>query len=448
MLNHSAIRFDQALGHAVALLRGTGFVGAHLVLVRDLYGRLHLAVDDREPWRKPPSEALDRIRQALASELGAFGPDLEVPPLLASELVSPATLFGAPSLLLLHTESPRISLLERQVMGSDWLLKPPVPSLKGGPEAPRSAPHRVTMFGIKGGVGRSTATALWAQRLAQRDARVLVIDLDLESPGVGSFLLPDQVRPEFGVIDWLVEDAVGQADISLTDNLVARSPLSGSAQGEVLVIPASGQQRPGYNYLAKLSRAYVPVPHQDGVREFGDRIVDFVHQMEETLRPQVVILDSRAGLHDIAAAAITRLDALCFLFAGNSRQTWEDYGLLFRQWSAYPERTARLRENLQMVAALIPETGAETYLERFRLSSYKLFEDSLYEESAPEELDTFNYGINDEEAPHQPLRIRWSRAFLEYDPLGASEAIEPAQIEAAFGHFMAGAERMTLGEEA
>jgi hypothetical protein len=277
--------------------------------------------------------------------------------------------------------------------------------------------------------------------------RVLVIDLDLESPGVGSFLLPDEARPDFGVIDWLVEDAVGQADALLAQNLMARSPLASNTQGDILVIPASGRQRPGYDYLAKLSRAYVPVSRQDGVREFGDRIVDFVEQMEKTLRPQVVILDSRAGLHDIAAAAITRLDALCFLFAGNSRQTWEDYGLLFRQWSTYPERAARLRKNLQMVAALIPESGADAYLERFRLSSHKLFESSLYEETAAEELDAFNYGIHDEDAPHQPLRIRWSRAFLEYDPLGTSEAVELAQIEAAFGHFMAGAEFLVLGEE-
>ncbi|HEY1693162.1 MAG TPA: AAA family ATPase [Polyangiaceae bacterium] len=42
---------------------------------------------------------------------------------------------------------------------------------------------RVTFFGIKGGVGRSTAPVALAKRLAEKGRRVLVVDLDMESPG-------------------------------------------------------------------------------------------------------------------------------------------------------------------------------------------------------------------------------------------------------------------------
>ena len=54
---------------------------------------------------------------------------------------------------------------------------------------------RIVFFSIKGGVGRSTALAATAWSLAQRGKRVLVLDLDLESPGLSSALLPQDRMP-------------------------------------------------------------------------------------------------------------------------------------------------------------------------------------------------------------------------------------------------------------
>ncbi|MDY7228639.1 KGGVGR-motif variant AAA ATPase [Hyalangium rubrum] len=435
-----AVRFDQALNLAVAIIRRTELPNSRIVLIRDLYGRIHLALDDRPPYAAPPEDTIKKLLQALGTELGAFAPDPETDLLLASNLIDPKSLFDSPDNLLLSTEPTYIHLVERQVIGSDWLRQPST--------ATPAQTHRATMFGIKGGVGRSTATAVWARHLAQKDRRVLVIDLDLESPGVGSSLLPHESHPDFGVIDWLVEDAVGQSDRLLFQDMVARSTLAEGTQGEVLVVPAGGRARASYDYLAKLSRAYMPIQTEKRMLEFGDRIERFVSQAEDTYKPDVTIIDSRAGMHDIAAAAITRLGALCLLFAGNSRQTWADYELLFQKWRAHPERAVAIRENLKMVAALIPEIGADAYIERFSLSAYRLFQDFLYEEAEATDLDAFNYDIGDEDAPHHPIRIRWSRAFLEFDPVRGVETLGQEQVDAAFGHFLAEASRLLLGEEA
>jgi Mrp family chromosome partitioning ATPase len=441
MSNKSVVRFDQALERAVDIIKRSGLMGIRMALVRDLYGCIRLAVDDRTPLPQEAQAPLAQTLQEFSKELGTFGPGEPPSLLLSSHLLDPSAVFDSPDALSLQVGALRLVLLERQVTGSDWLRQPASTEVM-----PRA--RRVTMFGIKGGVGRSTATSIWVQRLARKGLRVLVIDLDLESPGIGSFLLSEQAQPDFGVVDWLVEDAVGQAGEDFCKELAARSPLSEGTEGEILVVPAGGRRRQGYDYLAKLSRAYVSVAADDKLLSFGDRIERFIQQMEALLQPDVVILDSRAGLHDIAAAAITRLGALCLLFAVNSRQTWADYELLLQQWKAYPDRAARLRDNLQMVAALVPEVGAEAYLKRFTLSSYRLFQDSLYAEAAANDTDVFNFDVHDEEAPHQPLRIRWSRAFLEYDPLNTAEKPDEAQIEAAFGHFLAGADRLVFGERA
>jgi Mrp family chromosome partitioning ATPase len=78
----------------------------------------------------------------------------------------------------------------------------------------RGAP-RIVFFSIKGGVGRSTALAATAWSLAQAGKRVLVLDLDLESPGLSAALLPQERQPMYGITDWLVED-LGSGPIDLS----------------------------------------------------------------------------------------------------------------------------------------------------------------------------------------------------------------------------------------
>ena len=49
--------------------------------------------------------------------------------------------------------------------------------------------NRFTLYSVKGGVGRTTTAAVLAWQLAHNGQRVLVVDLDLESPGLSSAML-------------------------------------------------------------------------------------------------------------------------------------------------------------------------------------------------------------------------------------------------------------------
>jgi Mrp family chromosome partitioning ATPase len=83
-------------------------------------------------------------------------------------------------------ERGALRFLENTVVGSDWAaVEPPVDQA----EIPR-----VALYGVKGGVGRSTAAALLARHLAEQGETVLVVDLDLESPGVSSLLVSSRAR--------------------------------------------------------------------------------------------------------------------------------------------------------------------------------------------------------------------------------------------------------------
>lgn len=438
--------FDQALERAVQ------FIQQHLLeppaelavtLVRDVFGRLRIALDDRKVSRP------ERDWAALATELhrllGAYsaGSTAEALFLWASDWLSPQTLFLAPERRELP-QAPGIFLLERQVTGQDW-LRPPLSGLSSRP--------RATVFGIKGGVGRSTALAVWARHLAtKKRKRVLVVDLDLESPGVGALLLPKAALPRHGLVDFLIEAAVGQGSLVLSQ-LAARSPIVDRGPGEVLVVPAHGEKTG--DYLAKLSRVYQGVP--DGPQDFAERLVQALCEIEARHQPDVVLLDSRAGLHDIASVALTRLGALALLFAAGSQQTLSSYQLLFDRFRQQPDLLFALRPNLQAVAALVPPTDRAPYMDRLNSDLHRLFAESVYDQdvsTAPAALDPsaaslaepWNFSLHDDTAPHNPIPIYWYQWFLDFDPVGRPETLLAAETDAAFGAFVERATALLLKE--
>lgn len=430
-------RFDDAWHQAAAFFERHGELAmAEAVMVRDLYGRIRIAIDDRKGMAGIDDEWFRERSAELHTALGAWSPGAASIFLFASRMFAPDKIFGDPDALWADPEKRGYRLLDRTVMGADW-LRPPFA------EEPK---HRVTLFGIKGGAGRSTAAAVLAWKLSRAGRRVLVVDLDLESPGVGTTLLPIESTPDFGVVDWFVESAIGQDDEGLLRDMVAPSPL-GAGGAELWVVPAGGRPRDRYAYLPKLARAYAELSTVEEVSvSFGERLHDLVRRLEELMRPDVVLLDSRAGLHDVAAVTVTRLNAVALLFAIDTAQTWQAYRALFEVWRTHFDRAAGFRQNLKLVAAQVPETETLAYLDRFQESAYDLFSDHLYVETPPGEEDEFNFGVEDPDAPHTPLRIHWSRTFQQFDPVREPGAVTAEQLRSAFGDFVAGVSLLALGE--
>jgi len=381
-----------------------------LVFIRDLWGRVRVAVplDFRDDWREPLRALATRLNERLGAH--AYPPDAAVLELTGHDLRQLRE--GAVS-------SPEngitVVLVDRVITGSRWSLPP-----EG------RAPNRFSFFAIKGGVGRSTAVAVLASHLVRKGQRVLAMDLDLESPGLSSLLLPPGEHPDFGIVDWFVEDAVDQGDRVISEMTAAPS-WCGSLKGDLLVAPARGRLREGYEeYLEKLGRVYLdlpPVPNKRAQEPWLIRLRRLIEALERQLRPDVVLIDSRNGLHDLAAAAVMAVGARVCLFALENAPTWEAYTILFRHWARYGI-AEKIRENLTIVASMIPEVGRDRYLASFREHAWDLFRDFLYDEEPPGE-DRFNFDLNDEDAPHWPLEIYWHRGV----PDAQTVAELPGQTE-------------------
>lgn len=447
-----AIRFNEALRLAAEAAADTRLPDQWPVgLVRDIYGRLRFAVDAHSPQLDGEDDAAASVPDAdrypasghalLMDTAARLGHYTTSPPVLyRDDFSSPEVMFRNPDwceIVLpkcadsdgIEHDALTVRLLDRQIIGQDWI--------RTEQEVTRVHPPRIVFYGLKGGVGRSTALAMLAYWLARDGRRVLLIDFDLESPGLSGLLLPpDRVAP-CGLVDWFVEDGVGQGDVVL-DDLLSDSPLADNTPGSIRVAAAMGSGETAY--LSKLARVYADIPTRSGPERFAQRMTRIVEILEEREKPDVVLIDSRAGLHDVAAVAIASLATVALLFAIDSEQTWQGYSQLFKHWNQHPTVVRALRERLAIVQALFPENDQQQRAERFLTQSYELFSTYLYDEIEPGEesdVDAFSPAPDAEDAPHFPFRVRWSARFQEFNPLVGRETggLNDADVELAYGPF-------------
>ncbi len=404
--DHTWARIKAAVTNLDAYFRDQ----AELWVVRDLLGRIRLLLPEGyskdENWQRNLSLLGSRLHEILGPR--AWDPAKAIVPVDDDELVSlranaRCELVGNVNLFL----------IDRQVSASEWS------SVTN--QARNHKPTRLTLYSIKGGVGRSTTASALAYHWAKRGARVLVVDLDLESPGLGSILLTPDEQPDFGVVDWFVEDLVGQGE-EVARRMIGRPSWAQDLVGDVLVVPAHGQD-PG-EYLAKLGRVHVNRP-PSVAGQLGERWTHRLQRLMQSLEvqeePDLVILDSRSGLHDLAAAAVTDVDAYVLLFAVDTPATWGGYRLLFQHWHTFGAAAA-MRERLSLVAALVPETEQDLYLQRLREHAWDLFREYLYDEvpadaSEAAKAEPFSFDLTDPEAPHTPVPIFWNRGLAHLSSL-------------------------------
>ncbi|MGW4388468.1 KGGVGR-motif variant AAA ATPase [Streptomyces sp. NPDC004685] len=449
-------RFDTAWDAALRLAGQTAAAGPDVVLVRDLLGRISLLVDDRDKPLTADSTELTALRE----EFGAAAR-----PFVSGEPVQPASAMFAPEMfldsaeLVVHSErqpgaAGQVGVLERTVVGADWSRGTDAGT---PPSTTERRERRVALYGFKGGVGRSTATAILARHLASRGYCVLVVDLDLESPGVSSLLENPAGLPAHGIVDHLVEAAVGnEADLDLVTRSSVLPGIEGN--GEVWLAPASGKAREGepYDYLAKLNRIYSDLPAAEPgsqPRSFCTRLDNAIGACEDLVaersrRPDVVLLDSRAGIHDIAAVTLTQLSGLALLFAVNNPSTWEGYRMLFAQWAQRPDRASELRTRLRIVAAMFHSAGDAKRLGALRDQAYEALSESLYDEVRvedefdPDSPAPYHPAPLDGEAPHAPIPILFGNDLVGLDPHRSRDWLELPFIEAAYARFLATLDRL------
>jgi Mrp family chromosome partitioning ATPase len=341
------VRFDDSLPVMVAMVRselGQEAIEAGTVL-RDAVGCL--AFFAATPLDE---DAVDHLSRKLREALGAYARTDRV--VAGAEDYGVAAMHADPSALTVFVDRCRVRLVDRRLVGADWLHAP-------SPPAP--PPPRFVFASIKGGVGRSTTLAVVAAHLASRGQRVLAVDLDMEAPGLGASLLTPDTLPEFGIIDALVENGLSGLDEGFYADLIGPSELAGKG-GRIDIIPALGRRslKNPANVLAKIARAYVEDVRPDGtVATILDQVRAIIDHLAQPTRYDAVLVDARAGLHETTATALLGLGAEILLFGLDEPQTFEGYAVMLAHLAHFAPRGASTPEWVERLTMVQGKASAD-----------------------------------------------------------------------------------------
>ena len=181
-------------------------------------------------------------------------------------------------------------------------------------------------------------------------------------------------------------------------------------------------------------------------KSLGTQISEMIHRLSVRGAYDIVLIDSRAGLAELAAPAVLGLGALVLLFGTAQEQTIDGYRALFAGLNLLAIRALEqgdsadwrlLLKPVYAKASLEPQIGA-----RHEADLYDLFADNLYDQEDDQSEFGVNFGADDQEAPHAPLVIPFDSRFVDFDPARYQGHMAKAFYEQTFRTFLNGLDRV------
>jgi tetratricopeptide (TPR) repeat protein/MinD-like ATPase involved in chromosome partitioning or flagellar assembly len=217
----------------------------------------------------------------------------------------------------------------------------------------------VTFYSYKGGVGRTSAMVNAASRLTQAGKKVLILDFDLEAPGIDAFPEFSAKEPRKGVVEYITH-FTKTGTVAPIEEFVYPAKLEKNDL-EVLFMPAGRKDR---QYQSDLSRLDWKMFYKQ------KRGFLFIENLKATIKekfnPDYVLIDSRTGLTDVSGICTIQLPHLVVLLFSLNNQNLHGTGQIYRSIKA--NKVNRQIATL-LVASPIPELPESLTIRRDRLES-------------------------------------------------------------------------------
>jgi MinD-like ATPase involved in chromosome partitioning or flagellar assembly len=217
-----------------------------------------------------------------------------------------------------------------------------------------------TFYSYKGGVGRSLALANVAALLVQRGHRVVLMDFDLEAPGLDTFSEFSDAKDKAGIVEYAAEFQRRQSAPDVTP-FIHRVRLPTHLRGKLWIMPAGRKDKAYKHLLPRLSWAEI---YESGL---GSPFVEnWKLSIEQEFQPDYVLIDSRTGLTEIGGVCTTAFPDLVVMLFGLNEQNVEGTAIVARH---IREADLERPPQLHFVATPIPNLPPDKnglLLERFK----------------------------------------------------------------------------------
>ena len=294
-------------------------------------------------------------------------------------------------------------LLERTIAKKAWLdysgrIDPiwPYEDAESG-----KRPKIVTFYSFKGGMGRTTALAATALLLAQHGRHVLAIDTDIEAPGLATlFFNENQIQR--GTVDFYLEFSVSSRktiDMAPYLKQVDDPKLTEGMTGSIYIIPAGSVDE---HYVQKLGRIDYQDIVENGMRSHLSCLIEsaanFIQSNGYPL--DYILLDARAGFHDMGGVVTAHLPHGAVLFGKNNTQSWNGLRQVIQTLASAQ------RDPLPIAIVASMSGDSEEQRHSFKTRAYTLCCENYYSaDDVP--------GIGAEEVAHTPIYIPYASGLSE-----------------------------------
>lgn len=161
----------------------------------------------------------------------------------------------------------------------------------------------VTFYSFKGGTGRSMALANVAANLLARGRRVLLVDFDLEAPGLDTFPMKLDRPVSGGLVEMITDylDSSSESTPAVRD-YVYGAKIDGVDGGALWIMPAGSQD-------SFYDSRFRNIDWQELYQDQGGFLFfeDLKAQWSEAFNPDYVLIDSRTGHTDIGGICTRQL---------------------------------------------------------------------------------------------------------------------------------------------
>ena len=396
------ITFDMAIPTAKRVIqRWNGYANlSEITIIRDVFGRLGFLLSGTGNWN------IRSLAACLQRDLGPYNAQrIFVENSTNNELTK--QMIAEIKRLRTETDSTpscKWYLLERTIAKKAWTdfsgRTEPIWSYDDAKDGKQ--PKVITFYSFKGGMGRTTALAATAMLLARHGRHVLMIDTDVEAPGLATLFF-DETQILRGTVDFYLEaTANGGTAPNLSRYLrqINDPNLTAGMTGKLYMIPAGSLDT---DYVQKLGRIDYQDMIPNGMRDHLTLLVksaaDFIRTNSQPL--DYILLDARAGFHDMGGIVTTQLPHGAVLFGRNSTQSWN--GL---QQVIYALATAQ-QDRLPIAIVDSMSRGTEQHKQDFKRRAFTLCCDKYY---APDEPQP---SIDAENEAHTPIYISYAPGLNE-----------------------------------
>lgn len=355
-------------------------------VIRDVYGRISVFIES--PGIR--SETIIEVRNTLEENIGVSW-------INKVEEVSKNSSIATQLLETTNKVSNNIHFGERHLTRLNWFRE------KSNKNKLQKA-KVVTFYSFKGGLGRTTSLVMSALQLARKGRTIVLVDFDLEAPGLSTLLPPENNEtPNYGLIDYLIESNIylkSSIEIDINDYIYSfrDKQLIGNNGGQVYILPASKLTiEKSDDYLEKMGRVDFGTPNYQNI---NNPISQMLQQVTDRFKPDFILLDARTGINDVGGLTLTNFtDLACLLFYGNEQN--------IAGMKIVLPKVIDAEVPFLLINSPVPITEEESKeeLEFYLENSYNvLLESEYYSDYIPD--------LYDESADHYPINISYDSSAV------------------------------------